>query len=68
MKLQLLRIYSDNYVDNKVAITNVNLQFMFGLSYDDFEKMKEDEVIVALLQGANPKDLDISKIPDGFQL
>jgi len=36
------------------------------LSYDEFEEIKKDEVINSLINGANPKDLDISKIPDGF--
>ncbi|MTG98544.1 hypothetical protein GJV76_10475 [Myroides sp. BIT-d1] len=68
LKQQFLRMYSDKFIDSNEAITQVNLQIMFGLSYDEFEELKQDEVINALLQGANPKDLDISSLPKGFVL
>lgn len=61
-------MYSDNFIDAKEAITKVNLQIMFDLSYDEFESLKEDEVITALINGANPKDLDISTLPKGFRI
>ena len=41
---------------------------MFDLSFDEYEKLKQDEVIAALIQGADPGDLDISKLPKGFRL
>lgn len=68
LKQQFMRMYADNYIDQKEAITNVNLQFMFDLSYDEYEKLKEDDVIAALINGADPKDLDISSLPNGFKL
>lgn len=41
---------------------------MFDLSYDQFEEMKQDEVIQALLHGANPAHLAITKLPVGFRI
>lgn len=67
LKQQFIRMYADNFIDKREAITNVNLQFMFDLSYDEFEKLKENEVITALINGANPQDLDISSLPKGFK-
>lgn len=68
LKQQFIRMYADNFIDQREEITNVNLQFMFDLSYDEFEKLKEDEVIMALINGADPRDLDISSLPKGFKL
>ncbi|TDS52413.1 hypothetical protein [Myroides indicus] len=68
LKQQFIRMYSDNFIDTKEAITKVNLQIMFDLSYDEFESLKEDEVITSLINGANPKDLDISTLPKGFRI
>ncbi|MHC5202142.1 hypothetical protein [Myroides sp. LJL119] len=67
LKQQFFRMYSDKYIDSKEAITQVNLQIMFDLSYDEFEKFKEQEVIQALIKGADPTNLDISKLPRGFE-
>lgn len=67
LKQQFIRMYSDNFIDQREAFTKVNLQFMFDLSYDEFEKLKEDEVIISLINGANPLDLDISSLPKGFK-
>ena len=67
LKQQFIRMYSDDFIDQKEAFTKTNLQFMFDLSHDEFEKLKEDEVIVSLINGANPKDLDISSLPRGFK-
>lgn len=67
LKQQFLRMYSDNFIDKKEAITNVKLQIMFDLSFDEFEKLKQDEVISALIEGADPRNLDISKLPKGFE-
>ena len=68
LKKEFMRIYSDNYVNDKEQLINLNLQSLFDLSYDEFENIKKDEVILSLIQGANPTDLDISKIPKGFIL
>ncbi|MDM1398196.1 hypothetical protein HX049_13570 [Myroides odoratimimus] len=68
LKQQFIRMYSDKFIDNKEAITQVNLQIMFDLSYDKFEEFKKEEVILALINGADPKNLDISTLPKGFIL
>lgn len=68
LKKEFIRIYSDRFVDDKEELLQVDLQGMFGLSYDQFEEIKQDEVIRALLNGANPADLDISKLPQGFRV
>ncbi|WP_286432114.1 hypothetical protein [Myroides marinus] len=61
-------MYSDKFIDNQEAITQVNLQIMFDLSYDKFEDFKKEEVILALINGADPRNLDISTLPKGFVL
>ncbi|AJH15329.1 hypothetical protein [Myroides profundi] len=68
LKQQFIRMYSDKFIDNKEAITQVNLQIMFDLSYDKFEEFKKEEVISALIGGADPRNLDISTLPKGFIL
>ncbi|MGS2761396.1 hypothetical protein [Sinomicrobium sp. M5D2P9] len=68
LKKQFIRMYSDDYIDKKEAIEKVNLQIMFDLSFDEFETLKEDEIISSLRGGANPKDLNISKLPQNFRL
>jgi len=67
LQKEFLRIYSDALVDRKEELEKVNLQALFDLSYDQFQKMKQDEVIAALLKGANPQDLDIASLPKGFR-
>ncbi len=66
LKKEFIRIYSDNYVNDKEKLLNINLQALFNLGYDEFEELKKDEIIISLIQGANPKDLDITKLPKGF--
>lgn len=68
LKKEFIRIYSDHFVDRKEELEKVNLQALFDLSYDQFEEIKKDEVINALLNGADPSDLDITKIPKGFKV
>lgn len=68
LKKEFIRIYSDKFVDKKEELMNLNLQSLFDLSYDEFENIKRDEIISALLQGANPIDLDIARIPKGFRI
>lgn len=68
LKKEFIRIYSDNFVDLKEELQKVNLQALFNLSYDQFEEIKQDEVIKALLHGANPVNLSIAKIPKGFRV
>ena len=64
---QFIRMYADDFVDEKEAIESVNLQALFDLGYDQFEQIKEDKIIAALLKGASPKDLDISSLPKSFK-
>ncbi|KUF46032.1 hypothetical protein HX017_17805 [Myroides marinus] len=68
LKQQFIRMYSDKFIDNQEAVTQVNLQIMFDLSYDKFEDFKKEEVIFALINGADPQNLDISTLPKGFVL
>ncbi|MCJ0742699.1 hypothetical protein [Pedobacter montanisoli] len=67
LKKQFLRIYEDDFVDKGERLESVNLQSFFDLSYDEFEGFKKEYVIASLINGADPKDLDISKLPKGFQ-
>ena len=67
LKKQFLSMYSDDYIDKKEALEHVSLKIMFGLSYDAFEELKEDDVIASLLRGARPENLDIAKIPKNFR-
>jgi len=68
LKKEFIRIYSDSFVDKKEELLKLNLQDFFDLSYDQFEDFKKDEIIISLLKGANPKDLDITKIPKDFKI
>lgn len=68
LKKEFIRIYSDNFINEKEVLLNLNLQSLFDLSYDEFENLKNDEIIISLILGANPKDLDITKLPKGFNL
>ena len=67
VKKEFMRIYSDNLIDGNEQLLNLNLQSLFDLSYDEFEHIKKDEVIFSMRQGADPKDLDIAKIPVEFK-
>lgn len=68
LKKEFIRIYSDNYVNDKEKLLGLNLQALFDYSYDEFESLKREEVIIALIEGANPRDLDIAIIPKGFSI
>lgn len=63
LKKEFKNIYSDATVNPSEVLLNCNLQFLFDLSYDEFEELKKDDIIQALLNGANPLNLDITKIP-----
>lgn len=60
---QFGRIYSDNNISTEEAIHSVNLQELFNLSYDQFDKLKENEISRALEQGADITDLDTARFP-----
>ncbi|HYK76796.1 MAG TPA: hypothetical protein VEV16_07455 [Daejeonella sp.] len=68
LKQQFIRLYSDHRIDEQEALEKVNLQSLFDLSYDEFEMLMQDEIILSLINGADPKDLDISTLPKGFKI
>ena len=55
---QLHNIQSDNIVDKTEALMKVDLQEMFGLSYDQFLKIENEVSKESIKNGANPFDLD----------
>ncbi len=55
---ELDKVYDDQYVTKTETIHNQFLQELFGLSYDQFDKMKETFVLKAMNQGAQIKNLD----------
>ncbi|MBQ6725824.1 MAG: hypothetical protein IJQ89_04530 [Bacteroidales bacterium] len=55
---QLKLIYLDNKVDKSEASMKVDLQSLFGLSYDEFLSFEQEAVEEALKNGANISDLD----------
>lgn len=67
LKNEFIKIYADNFVDQVEQTLNLNLQSLFDLSYDEFETIKKDEILIALSQGADPRDLDIAAIPKEFK-
>lgn len=52
------KLYADNFITQTEAETNVILQDMFDLNYNQFDKLKEDFVIKSIRHGANITDLD----------
>lgn len=55
---QLNLIYLDNKVDKSEAGMKVDLQSLFGLSYDEFLAFEQEAVEEALKNGADISDLD----------
>ena len=55
---QLRRIYLDNKVDKSEACMKVDLQALFGLSYDEFLSFEQEAVEEALKSGAELSNLD----------
>lgn len=51
-------IYSDKTVDKNEAAMKVDLQELFGLSYDQFLNFEQEAVEYALKQGADVTNLD----------
>ena len=51
-------IYSDNRINSEEALLKVGLQELFGLSYDQFLEIANEEVKAALERGANLNELD----------
>lgn len=62
------RQYSDNKIDSMESMHSVYLQEIFDLSYDQFDKFKEREIINALARGANITELDTAKYPKSSSL
>jgi hypothetical protein len=65
---QFIKIYSDNNINMEEAIHNVDLQGLFNLSYDQFDKFKENEIRRAIEQGADITDLDTAKFPESIPI
>ena len=57
-------IYLDNTITKEEAEHNFKLQDLFDLSYDQYDKMKENEIKRALSEGANIFHLDTARIPN----
>lgn len=63
LQRQFERQYSDNKIDNLESMHNVYLQEIFDLSYDQFDKFKEREIVSALERGADITELDTARYP-----
>lgn len=63
LQRQFERQYSDNKIDNIESMHSVYLQEIFDLSYDQFDKFKEREIINALARGADITELDTASYP-----
>ena len=55
---QLQKMYEDGYIDSKQALMKVDLQNLFGLSYDQFLTIVNEVAKESIEMGANIKDLD----------
>lgn|GEM_PF-883926 len=63
---QLALIYQDNQVNTQESLMKVDLQELFGLSYDQFLKFERKALEQALCNGADIKNLDTFCVT-GFQ-
>jgi hypothetical protein len=59
---QFERLYADNLITQSETESNDLLQDIFGLSYDQFDKMKESFVIKSIEQGAEITNLDTANV------
>jgi len=59
---QFERIYTDNLIIQSETESNDLLQDIFGLNYDQFDKMKESFVIKSIEQGAEITNLDTANV------
>jgi hypothetical protein len=57
LKIELLMLYRDKFIDDKEALKKGSLQRLFDLSYDQFLTFVNIEDIKALETGANYDDL-----------
>lgn len=65
---QFERLYLDNKISESESIFNVELQEIFDLSYDQFDKFKEKEVRRALDSGIEITKLDTARIPKAIKV
>lgn len=63
LQRQFARQFLDDKIDVSESIHNVFLQEIFDLSYDQFDKFKEQEIKNALERGADITDLDTANRP-----
>lgn len=63
---QFEKLYFDNNISPQEAEYNFNLQDMFDLSCDQFDRFKGDEICRALDRGASILNLDVSAYPKGY--
>ena len=56
------KLYADDLVTQEESEYNVILQDMFDLSYDQFDKIKEEIVLKSIERGADITDLDTANI------
>lgn len=61
IKIQLRLIYiDDDKIDNEEALHKVDLQEIFGLSYDEFSEYNKFEALLAIQRGAKLEELDVA--------
>jgi hypothetical protein len=60
---QFEMLYSDNKIGTEEEKHDLRLQELFDLSYDQFDKFKENEIKKALLRGANITELNTAGFP-----
>jgi hypothetical protein len=59
-------LYSDNKISPEEEEYDLRLQELFDLSYDQFDRFKENEIKRALLRGASITELNTAKIPKNY--
>ena len=63
LQRQFERLYMDDKIDESEELHKVDLQEIFGLSYDQFDSFKAVEIIKALEKGADIGKLDTARFP-----
>ena len=63
LQRQFERLYLDDKIDEHEELHKVDLQEIFGLSYDQFDSFKSVEIIKALERGADISQLDTARFP-----
>ncbi|VBB47104.1 hypothetical protein TRIP_D420048 [uncultured Paludibacter sp.] len=62
INMQLEKLYADNLITQTETESNDLLQDIFGLDYDQFDKLKESFVIKSIEQGAEITNLDTANV------